>query len=220
MKKKIISCIMVGLLISLIPTTAFAGTWETKGYGYWKYLKDNGSYAKEEWLYYNGSWYYFEGNNMASDVIMSGEYHNTGGYGYYFYKTGEMASGGFIDRGVGGDRIFADKDGHLVDELFMVDGVLYNADSSLMSNALTYKRSIWVDQSNGDHFFIKVLYDKGKILDLDGKPFAADSELYRKIKYLPKYDSKGNLIGEIKNENKGTPQITSTKTTSERRGPR
>lgn len=42
---------------------------------------------------------------------------------------------------------------------------------------------------------------KGKILDKDGRPFSADSELYTQIKYLPKYDSKGNLIGAIQNPN-------------------
>ena len=218
MKKKIISCIMVGLLISLIPTTAFAGTWKSEGYGYWTYLKDNGSYAKEEWLYYNGSWYFFNGNYMASDIIMSSSFHNTGGYSYYFYKTGEMASGGFID--IGGERVFADKDGHLVDGLFMVDGVLYEAPGKHIYNDIRSIHYIFLIKSNGEQEDIKCSYSNGKILDPNGKPFAANSEIYTQIKYLPKYDSKGNLIGEIKNENKGTPQITSTKTTSERRGPR
>lgn len=201
MKKKIISCIIVGLLASLVPATAFAGTWE-RSYGgnTWRYLKDNGKYAREEWLYYNGSWYFFHADgNMAYDGVISSENNKTGGYDYYVYPSGAMASGGFINADFHGYSVFVDKDGHVANGLFMVDGVLYNADNRLLSNIYTYKRSIWVDQSNGEHFFVKVLYDKGKVLDMDGKPFASDSELYTKIKYLPKYDSKGNLIGEIRN---------------------
>lgn len=200
MKKKIISSIVAGLLVFLTPITAFAGTWSQNSMtGSWKYLKDNGSYASDEWVYDNGAWYYFKHNTMASGEIMTSQYHNTGGYDYYFYTSGEMASGGFINKNNSSDRLFADKDGHLVNGLFMVDGVLYNADTYHMSSKLTYKRAIGIYKSNGEKIFIDCLYDHGKILDPDGKPFAADSELYTKIKYLPKYDSKGNLIGEIRN---------------------
>lgn len=113
-----------------------------------------------------------------------------------------MASGGFVYQNESArDRFFVDKDGHLVEGLFMVDGVLYEAfkDNYIVNNENTYARVIGIYKSNGEKLLIKGLNDHGKILDPNGKPFVADSEIYTQIKYLPKYDFKGNLIGEIKN---------------------
>ncbi len=216
MKKKLIGCIMFGLLMCISTTTAFAGTWEESGPSFdreWSYKKDNGSYAQSEWIYYNNSWYYFDRNGS----MMMNDFKNIGGYRYYFYDSGEMGSG-FIRNLTGNlsdSWMFADKDGHIVQGLFMVDGVLYEAfpDDGLISNS-TYDRYIviynedyskYVASANSnkykDLYSINTIYDHGKILDKDGKPFAADSKIFTQAKYIPKYDSQGNLIGAIQNPN-------------------
>ena len=43
------------------------------------------------------------------------------------------------------------------------------------------------------------MVNRGKVLKEDGTPFSADDEIFSQIKYLPKYDSKGNLLGAIQN---------------------
>lgn len=46
---------------------------------------------------------------------------------------------------------------------------------------------------------MKIIINGGKPLKEDGTPFSADDEFFSEIKYLPKYDSKGNLVGAIQN---------------------
>ena len=215
MKKKLIGCITLGLLACTISTTAFAGTWQQEKWGDWEYIKDDGSYARNEWIYDGGSWYFIHNTtSMASDEIISGNDTsiNRNGDDYFVSTSGQMVKGGFFDRD-SSDKVFADKDGRLIDGLFMVDGVLYQAYSEMMDNSTndTYVLGIHNEEYNkydgvlnnehSDSYYIKAQYDHGKILDRDGKPFAADSKIFTQAKYIPKYDSKGNLIGAIQNPN-------------------
>lgn len=163
------------------------------------YLKDDGCYARDEWIYDNGSWYFIKHSGNMDRGVVSSTYEKTGGLYYCFDRSGKLATGGFVDGGY--DIYFADKKGHPIDGLFMVDDVLYRAYNmqifansnypASLSNYINVKTTITID----------CFFDHGKVLDKDKKNFAANSKLYTDIKYLPKYDSKGNLIGEIKNEN-------------------
>ena len=217
MKKKFIGCIMFGLLMCIAPTTVFAGAWaKNDDLGQWQYIKDNGSYAANEWIYDNGAWYFFGLNRlMKENTFTMPEQDNSGGE-YYLDSSGKMASGGFITRpNDPSDRYFLDKDGHVVKGLFMIDGVLYEtrSDGGLIPN-ITYNidmviynedLSKYAASANSnkykDLYCINAIYDHGKILDKDGKPFAADSKIFTQAKYIPKYDSQGNLIGAIQNPN-------------------
>ncbi len=215
MKKKFIGCIMFGLLMCMAPTTVFAGTWvKNDELREWQYVKDNGSYAANEWLYDNGVWYFFNPERfMVHDGFTMPEQDHSGGK-YYLDSSGKMASGGFVTR-PDSDMFFTDKDGHIVKGLFMFDGVLYEtrSDGGLIPN-ITYNIGMviynedyykYVSSSDSnkylDLYCINAIYDHGKILDRDGKPFAADSKIFTQAKYIPKYDSKGNLIGAIQNPN-------------------
>ncbi len=203
MKKKIIGCITLGLLACTISTTAFAGTWQQEKWGDWEYIKDDGSYARNEWIYDGGSWYFIHNTtSMASDEIVSDNENDTSinRNNYFVDTSGKMVKGGFFDKD-SYDRVFVDKDGLLVRGLFMVDGVLYNAGGGLIDKNFTSSSAeLLIYKSTGGEV-INCTIDKGKVSDTDGKPFTADSKLYKSIKYLPEYDSKGNLIGTIQNPN-------------------
>ncbi len=204
--KRVVSCVV--LSFCMMSTTAFAGTWEGSQY-HWKYLKDDGSYANSQWIYDNGSWYFFNKSGVMAyneDLDNDGARYlgfnyDFGGYSYYVDWSGKMVSGGFVDKD-STDKLFADKDGHLVKGLFMVDGDLYYASSSFNVDVTYAEPAYLLNYNNGkDAIEINCYHNKGKILDRDGKPFEANSKLYTIAKYVPKYDSKGNFIGEIKNSN-------------------
>ncbi|WP_090094307.1 hypothetical protein [Clostridium uliginosum] len=214
--KRVISCAV--LIFCMIPTTAFAGTWKQCSYDpeKWQYLEDDGNYARDRWLYDNGSWYYIRHDYyMAQGVPARSKYEDIGG-DYCFEQSGKLATGGFVVRANTNDRFFTNKEGHPVDGLFMVDGVLYQAYSHFLfgnnvhDSYLCIKNDSYYKydslgssrtKSQENRYTIECKYDNGKILDRDGKPFAANSKIYTQIKYLPQYDSKGNLIGEIQNPN-------------------
>ncbi|WP_459482583.1 hypothetical protein [Clostridium saccharoperbutylacetonicum] len=219
MKKKIIGCILLGLMVCTSSTAAFAGTWVPyNGYEFkWRYLKDNGNYAKDEWIYDNGSWYFIMSDTymVSSGPVIAAHYNNTGGGDYCFDASGKLSSGGFIDGGNGKRKYFSDKQGHAIKGLFMVDGNLYSADMDndfiedidrigikniYIHNSLFYKDGL-VNSKYADSYTIVGQVVNGKILNRDGKPFSANDKIFTQIKYLPKYDSQGNLIGEIKNPN-------------------
>jgi len=219
MKKRIIGCILLGLMVCTSATTAFAGTWEPyNGYEFrWKYLKDNGTYAKNEWIYDKGSWYFiYNSTYMASSGPVKSEYYNnTGGADYCFDASGKLSPGGFTDGASGVTMYFSDKQGHPIKGLFMVDGTLYFADrqnyfidtnrisrqSFGIHNSLYDKYDGRSNNKYSNSYTITGQYVNGKILNKDGNPFSPNDKIFTQIKYLPKYDSKGNLIGEIKNPN-------------------
>ncbi|WP_459481946.1 hypothetical protein [Clostridium saccharoperbutylacetonicum] len=216
--KRVISC--ATLIFCMMSTTAFAGTWSQEipgDPGYWMYIKDDGSHASDEWIYDNGSWYYINhGGNMLRGI------RNAGSSGLYcFESSGKLVTGGFVDEydyfGIRktGNMYFADKDGHPVDGLFMVDGVLYKASNHFIDSNYVVDSKLYIcnesynkygfiggqTESEEEKYVVKCKFVNGKVLDADGKPFAANSKIYTQIKYLPQYDSKGNLIGAIQNPN-------------------
>ncbi|WP_459482584.1 hypothetical protein [Clostridium saccharoperbutylacetonicum] len=220
MKKKIIGCILLGLMVCTSSTAAFAGTWVPyNGYEFkWRYLKDNGNYAKNEWIYDNGAWYFIMSDTymVSSGPVIAAHYNNTGGGDYCFDASGKLSSGGFVDGGDGKTMYFSDKQGHPVKGLFMVDGNLYFADKDnyfiedidrtapeylLIHNSIYDKYDGRLNSGYADSYTIRAQVVNGKIFNKDGKPFSANDKIFTQIKYLPKYDSQGNLIGEIKNPN-------------------
>lgn len=63
----------------------YSGTWEESG-DKWRFLMDNGIYARMSWIYYNQKWY-----AVGSDGFMLTGWHLIEGNWYYFYKDGSMA---------------------------------------------------------------------------------------------------------------------------------
>lgn len=55
------------LISSITSITSYAGTWEKSNIGSWKYLKDDGHYAKNEWIVDNNNEYYFDDEYMLQD---------------------------------------------------------------------------------------------------------------------------------------------------------
>lgn len=201
MKKKILCSIVTGILIIFSTTTVFAGTWKLNNYDHvsWQYIKNNGAEAMNEWIYDNGAWYYFDADVMAKNRQVD--------HGNYFVdSSGKMINGGFIQKNKY-DRLFAAKGGKLVGGLFMVDGVLYESskDNKLLGIAINTPGKIGVIKPNGDKMIINCIFDNGKVLDENGQPFTEDSDFLRYVQYIPKYDSKGNLIGAIDNGHKVVP---------------
>lgn len=207
MKRRIIGFILLGLMVCSTSTTAFAGTWEKSKVSYdpyWKYVKDDGSYAKNEWLYYNNAWYYFNKFGVMADN--KHDYEIAGNYAYYFYGSGKMATG-FIRDTESNDfsdaLMFANKDGHLISGPFIVDGQLYyispksgfaEADFTSKNGIITLYNDVTKERDE-----IPCIIDKVKVFDRNGKPFTTNSKLFTEVKYIPEYDSNGNLVGEIKN---------------------
>lgn len=196
--KKVIVC--VPLILSMISTTAFAGTWKQDRF-WWKYINDDGSYARNQWIYDNGWYYIANSSDMVTGIVFPDIVGKAIGGTYCFDKSGKLSTGGFVEGDSSDYKYFTDKDGHPVDGVFMVDGVLYKADyNKIFANA--YPGLLYSGYTKGkEDIEIDCYFDNGKLLDKDRKPFEANSKLFANIKYLPQYDSKGNLIREIKNEN-------------------
>ena len=70
--RKIIAAAAAVLFVSVLATgTAMAGQWEFTDFGSWRYVKDNGQYAANEWITdTDGKWYCFDKNGyMYSEII-------------------------------------------------------------------------------------------------------------------------------------------------------
>ena len=89
----------------------------------------------------------------------------------------------------------------------MVDNVLYyvpvtSVDGyTINSINTTYRgetKDKFMGKDNKEHT-LDYIKDAGKVLELDGNPIKSDDKFYQLIKYLPKYDSKGNFLGAIQN---------------------
>lgn len=199
MKKKILCTIITGILLIGSTTTAFAGTWKLNNKtSNWKYIKNNGVEAMNEWIYDNGAWYYFNADIMAKNMAAK-----SGNDKYYVGADGKMLSGGFIQANQY-TRYFADKDGKLLGDLFMVDGVLYESDryNKFLGTAINHPGRVGVIKPNGKKLTINCIYDNGKVLDENGQPFTEESNLFKYAQYIPKYDSQGNFLGAIDNGHK------------------
>lgn len=91
--------------------------------GDWSYRKDNGEYARDEWLFYGGRWYVFDGASrmitgwfkskegwyyLAGDGAMCTSQWITreGGKCYYVTKTGLMATSCYVKSTAPGPEIY------------------------------------------------------------------------------------------------------------------
>lgn len=73
--KKVLSIFAATILIFLFSTIAFAGTWQQLGTN-WKYIKDDGTYAKSEWVLDNAKWYKFNDQElMLANQWVEGLYY-------------------------------------------------------------------------------------------------------------------------------------------------
>lgn len=68
----------------------YSGIWEQSG-DKWRFILDNGSYAKMCWVYDKGKWY-----AIGQDGYMLVGWQFIGGEWYYFYQDGSMAVGWII----------------------------------------------------------------------------------------------------------------------------
>ena len=62
-KRKLWSLVILCLLVFGCPTSVFAGTFEETSLG-WRYRKDDGNYARSEWVLDQGMYYYLDGNGI------------------------------------------------------------------------------------------------------------------------------------------------------------
>ena len=201
--KKILSAIIsLGLVMSQA-SVAFAGQWTKSGKGRWQYIQDNSSYFRDGWKFIDGSWYYFSGYSMLNDRMLNGRFLvPVSEYDYYVKSDGKMANDGFCDTADSpGYMVFANKQGQLVKGPFMVDDVLYDSfdDTGMINKTYCAGGLLRYINSENEKDYIKIMINRGKVLKEDGTPFSADDEIFSQIKYLPKYDSKGNLLGAIQN---------------------
>ena len=94
MKKGFKAAILTALLTIGATVTAFAGTWQTDGVTY-KYLKDDGTYAVNEWQSNQGLWYHLDANG----AIQTGWIQDNGKW-YYLEPTGAMRLTDLAENGV------------------------------------------------------------------------------------------------------------------------
>lgn len=213
MKKKLLALLTATFII--IPNaTTFAGTWESKvvnsGRTFWKYKNDDASYIQNGWQFIDGEWYHFENGHMeCNETIYSKSSNGMTDLTkpkYFVGADGKMIKNGWYKEN---DNYswFVDNEGKIVEGFFMVDGVLYkNVDSTEGSGTTraintTYrgkKREKFMGVDGKEHT-LDYIRDGGKVLELDGNPIREDDKFWDLIPYIPKYNSQGILVGEIKN---------------------
>lgn len=220
MKKKKIFTALLSLLILCSSTSVFAGTWEKKVYNdgtySWKYKQDDGVYVAKGWKQIDGDWYYFRGKSMLTNHICytldeTGVFHKYGAPAYYVGSDGKWVTQGGFYSDEYGQAVFLDSDGVVATDFFMVDDVLYHVDVSntggytIHSINTTYRgeASDKFQCADGKERTLHYIKDGGKVLDLDGTPISEsdpeDENFFSLIKYIPKYNSQGQLVGEIRN---------------------
>lgn len=206
MKKRLVALLTTAFItISSIPV--FAGTWEQNtglnGCIYWKYKQDDGTYVNKGWKYINGDWYYFCNNLIWTDETVYTKSTETGLSDltkpkYYVGADGRMIKNGWYKEN-NDYSWFVDTDGRIIEGWFMVDGELYKVvdpteysgiSRSIMTtwSGKTFEK--YVDK-NGNIKQIQIEKVNGKVVNY--------GNLLNDIKYLPKYNSQGQLIGAIQN---------------------
>lgn len=136
MKRRVTLILLVlAMLITFIPTAAYAGSWSKDGEGFWYYYDNNGAVVKG-WIY-DGGYYY---GDPKTGKIWTG-WKTIGGYWYYFEETdhdGRMYDGGisningkwyyFAKKGAGTDKWGKMQYGWIRDKDYNGDIVWYYAD--------------------------------------------------------------------------------------------
>ena len=72
--KKLFFILTVFVLSVFGAIAAYAAGWESDGTG-WRYLKDDGSYCKNEWVQEGGAWYYFNDDGYMVTNQWVGNYY-------------------------------------------------------------------------------------------------------------------------------------------------
>ena len=117
----------------------FEPGWKKNDTGYW-YVKEDGSYPKEQFEKIDGTWYYFDGlGYMLSDKWKK----RPDGTWYYFDKSGEMATGWKL---ISNKWYYFKDDGEMVtgwvkyqDTWYYLDG----KEGSMVSNAFVKSEKGW-----------------------------------------------------------------------------
>ena len=207
MKKRLIALITL-FTLTVSSTTAFAGTWVQKGTDYkggtcWKYKNDDGNYTKNGWQLIDGEWYHFSslGSMEYNETIyyeLSNGLDDTSKPKYYVGADGRMIKNGWYKEN---DKYswFVDTDGRIIEGWFMIDGDLYKvADPTEYSGISRSIMTTWSGKTfekyvdkNGNIKQIQIEKVNGKVVNY--------GNLLNDIKYLPIYNSQGQLIGAIQN---------------------
>lgn len=94
--RKIFKTAMIATSIMVISASpAMAGRWTAsdadanKGYNKWRYIKDDGNLAKNEWQKINNTWYYFgpDGYKLTNTITPDGYWVNASGMWVENYTT-------------------------------------------------------------------------------------------------------------------------------------
>lgn len=89
-KKHVLAAITTILLLCMMVTPAWAGSWVEDG-SHWKYYSDNGN-PVTGWIEDNGNWYYLHGSgNMATGWVKDD------GSWFFLHEDGTMAHDVWID---------------------------------------------------------------------------------------------------------------------------
>ena len=113
--------------------------WKKNDTGYW-YVKEDGSYPKEQFEKIDGTWYYFDGSGyMLADKWKK----RPDGAWYYFDKSGEMATGWKL---ISNKWYYFKEDGEMVTGWVKYKDTWYYLDSkegNMVSNAFVKSEKGW-----------------------------------------------------------------------------
>ena len=113
--------------------------WQNNNNGYW-YVKEDGSYPKEQFEKIDGTWYYFDGSGyMLADKWKK----RPDGTWYYFDKSGEMATGWKL---ISNKWYYFKEDGEMVTGWVKYKDTWYFLDyqqGSMVSNAFVKSEKGW-----------------------------------------------------------------------------
>ena len=79
-KRKLWSLVILCLLVFGCPMSVFAGTFEETSSG-WHYRKDDGNYARSEWVLDQGAYYYLDQNGIMMAGTTTPDRYLVGGDG-------------------------------------------------------------------------------------------------------------------------------------------
>ena len=92
-KRKLWSLVILCLLVFGCPISVFAGTFEETSSG-WRYRKDDGNYARSEWVLDQGVYYYLDGDGIMMADTTTPDGYLVGGDGSWV--TERQVTGGYV----------------------------------------------------------------------------------------------------------------------------
>lgn len=109
------------VLIAALSFTAFAGSWENDGNGWW-YLNDDGTYPADSWLFDGFNWYHFDDSGyMQTGWVWDGNSW------YYMMPSGNMYTGWLL---LGPAWYYLEPSGAMATGTVFIEGVSHQFDSS------------------------------------------------------------------------------------------